>query len=491
MNFSLKKKTIILLIAIALLISTVAMIIFRYGINGVIKEQYSNKSIELTKTIATTIDHEKVRNIRDEVMAIYNNTENKVMSDQWGSDEFNEYIAQYSDIEKSEDFVYVRDQLRAIQDVNDVDCLYIVCVDPEGPSSIYLVDAAYEDACPPGVIDPFYRDDDPVLKDPEAGLSPNISNTDEYGWLIATGMPIHDDGEVIGYAAADISMNAIMEEQRRFFLMAALAMIILTAVISFIGIRLVDRYIVSPVNILSDAAAKYHSSNDDHNSFSQLDIHTGDEIEALYHSMERMEQDINNHISDLKHMTEDLMQARSHAEYMDHVANIDALTKVRNRRAYEIDVERMNKALGEEPFGIAMIDLNDLKMINDSYGHDKGNAAIRNLCGLICSVFQHSPVYRIGGDEFAVILKNTDLENREELCNSFESEVRAMQRDESLKPWERITAAYGLALYDPAKDKNVESVFKRADEEMYQHKRSMKAAALDNRTGKRDTDVEN
>jgi diguanylate cyclase (GGDEF)-like protein len=55
--------------------------------------------------------------------------------------------------------------------------------------------------------------------------------------------------------------------------------------------------------------------------------------------------------------------------------------------------------------------LNNLKTLNETYGHDKGDLAIKKLSNLICRVFSHSPVFRIGGDEFAVILRGWDYEH--------------------------------------------------------------------------------
>jgi GGDEF domain-containing protein len=52
-----------------------------------------------------------------------------------------------------------------------------------------------------------------------------------------------------------------------------------------------------------------------------------------------------------------------------------------------------------------MFDLNDLKHINDRYGHERGDEYIVNCCRLICQVFKHSPVFRIGGDEFVALLR--------------------------------------------------------------------------------------
>ena len=157
-------------------------------------------------------------------------------------------------------------------------------------------------------------------------------------------------------------------------------------------------------------------------------------------------------------------------------ANIDALTKVRNKRAYDLEVQRVEQEIrdGKTDVGIAMIDMNFLKRTNDIYGHEQGNASLQKLCQTICGVFKHSPVFRIGGDEFVVILENHDYENLDALKIKFEAELRKLNKPD--KPWESVSAAAGYALYDPAVDDGVESVFKRADEQMYERKKEMKAA---------------
>jgi GGDEF domain-containing protein len=72
-------------------------------------------------------------------------------------------------------------------------------------------------------------------------------------------------------------------------------------------------------------------------------------------------------------------------------------------------------------------------MINDKYGHDKGDIAIKNLAALIRRVFIHSPVYRIGGDEFVVLLDAEVLAMRESLIGRFRDEVRALSQIENRK----------------------------------------------------------
>jgi len=122
---------------------------------------------------------------------------------------------------------------------------------------------------------------------------------------------------------------------------------------------------------------------------------------------------------------------------------------------------------------VAMFDCNDLKPVNDNYGHEKGDIYLQTACRIICKVYAHSPVFRIGGDEFAAILQESDYHAREKLERAFEEmidEVNAAAEND----WERASIASGLAAYDPAIDRDLESVLRRADEMMYEHKKRYK-----------------
>jgi diguanylate cyclase (GGDEF)-like protein len=89
---------------------------------------------------------------------------------------------------------------------------------------------------------------------------------------------------------------------------------------------------------------------------------------------------------------------------------------------------------------------------------------------LICDVFRHSPVFRIGGDEFAVILQNEDLQNKDELIRKF-NEAADEICSASDKRWEQVRVASGIAVYDPEVDGSVLDTVRRADQLMYQNKR--------------------
>ena len=127
---------------------------------------------------------------------------------------------------------------------------------------------------------------------------------------------------------------------------------------------------------------------------------------------------------------------------------------------------------GSTTFGFVMIDLNDLKEVNDHYGHDCGDKYILGCCHIFCTVYKQSPIYRVGGDEFVVLLQNSDYKNKDKLIKVIESEFKKTRNNKSRKPWERYSVAYGMAEYKPGD--TVDNVFKRADESMYHKKMEIK-----------------
>ncbi len=233
---------------------------------------------------------------------------------------------------------------------------------------------------------------------------------------------------------------------------------------------------------MSDSAASYHDDETVlHNKFAKLNIKTGDELQELSESMKKMEKDLNEHIAKLVAANSELDISKDETDKMKELASKDSLTGIRNKTAYDREVERLDKSINESyrtKFGIAMIDLNFLKHTNDTFGHDRGDTAIKDLCDVICSTFKHSPVFRIGGDEFAVVLEGKDYDNITELTKRFNDEITKINNNDTLKPWKRVSAALGYALYDRDHDRNVSEVFRRADKAMYEQKNKMKAGGV-------------
>ncbi len=152
------------------------------------------------------------------------------------------------------------------------------------------------------------------------------------------------------------------------------------------------------------------------------------------------------------------------------MANKDALTKVKNKHAYTQAVRELDDLTekGEAEYAVVVMDINGLKHVNDTQGHHAGDEYIKACCHIICTVFKHSPVFRVGGDEFTVLLTGEDYANREDLLERFKQIVMS-NRKKGL-----ANLASGMATYDSGLDRCVESVFERADKAMYEDKRHFK-----------------
>ena len=149
------------------------------------------------------------------------------------------------------------------------------------------------------------------------------------------------------------------------------------------------------------------------------------------------------------------------------MANRDAMTGVKNKRAFAQAESEMDEKIGQQeqqPFAVVVCDLNGLKLVNDTLGHKEGDDFIRDTCAIICDVFSHSPVFRIGGDEFAVILQDRDYERRDELTAQL-AEALDGRRHQGIRP-----LAFGISEFDPESDMRLQDVFERADKLMYRNK---------------------
>ena len=218
------------------------------------------------------------------------------------------------------------------------------------------------------------------------------------------------------------------------------------------------RRVTRPLVQLTEAAEQIDKGNYDYD----LNYDRDDEVGRLTNTFKRLSGHMKDHISDLNKR-----------------AYVDALTSVRNKGAYTTYIEDMQKRMDEGgsqemAFAVGVFDCDNLKRINDRYGHEKGDVYLKTASRLICHVFQHSPVFRIGGDEFSVILQNADYENREVLVEQFKAgmvEISASAKHE----WEEAHIAMGIAVYDSQRDRSVNDVIRRADESMYENKRGRKA----------------
>lgn len=156
-------------------------------------------------------------------------------------------------------------------------------------------------------------------------------------------------------------------------------------------------------------------------------------------------------------------------------AYTDELTKLHNRRYC---MEYMDKIEEEKDsdYTVICFDLNNLKIVNDTYGHGKGDLLIKNSADVLRETFEdYGIVARIGGDEFISVIPTADREKIDRLMERFGANIQKKNRQAGDL---NISIACGFAIGKET-EKGIEKVYQLADNRMYEHKKQMKKEAMD------------
>ena len=219
--------------------------------------------------------------------------------------------------------------------------------------------------------------------------------------------------------------------------------------------------IVRPLKQLT-SAAKDLSDGLDESKLSQISVNSKDEIGTLSVVLKDTYKKI------LEYTT-----------YINALAYRDSLTGIKNSTAYTEAITSINKEINfDNPqFGVLVADINNLKETNDKYGHDVGNELIIHTSKILTEIFRESLVFRIGGDEFAVILKYKDYKDYHNLLVEFD---KACSEDFITVNENRIpvSIARGVASYNPDVNRIYEDVFANADHAMYLNKEESKKLTI-------------
>lgn len=169
-------------------------------------------------------------------------------------------------------------------------------------------------------------------------------------------------------------------------------------------------------------------------------------------------------------LTEKLMR-ETERTFLIKSAYTDDLTQLYNRRYC---AEYMKKINDNNDFDYTVIsfDLNNLKTMNDTYGHAKGDILIRSAAEVIADTFeQHGIVGRMGGDEFIAILPTSHKKEVERLIDEFSANIsKKNQQENDLN----LSISYGYALSCELQEKNIEKLYQMADDRMYENKKEYK-----------------
>ena len=251
----------------------------------------------------------------------------------------------------------------------------------------------------------------------------------------------------------------VRRDQSRRYRQHVVVWIILLMLVLFSSMMWVSRATENAANEAIEQIYQYHQSHPEVDSDESAMLYSVVSLGLFFLSTSIM---LNNY-QDARKLSQRLSTAEKSAV-------TDALTGVKNRTSYiqyKREFDERIAANAMVPFSVMVCDINDLKTVNDTLGHDKGDECIKSSCMMVCKTFKQSPVFRIGGDEFALFLRGADYVNRDALLRSLEAQMDTTRPSGSL--------AVGVSDYVPGKDRSILDVFTRADHLMYQQKKALKA----------------
>ena len=447
-----------------------SMIAYRVYV-GQIDTYYKNLSLNSAINFSSFVDGDFLKELYDSIST-------------------DEYIKLRDTAEETDDEELIRDYLtkhglweqydstrslliRYLRSMNDIEYLYIMKLGEAGDNEdVYLIDDDENPLYATGRTEEDYLE----LDGATGIVQPSISNTD-WGWLCSAYAPVYDSkGQLVCHIGCDVSMDNVIASRRRAVLYDIIGSVLFTLLVMLLGFHYTKQTVIKPLDKITDSISDFSPSpGADYESSKVIDLklRNNDEILDIYHAIQAMQKRIVDYIKDITVIKKEKEIAENDAKDALH----DSLTCVGSKIAYTKKVADMDAKLTQPgtEFAIVMVDVNFLKTINDSYGHVSGDMYLTGCCNVICNIYKHSPVYRVGGDEFVVILSGEDYRNRaarlEQMRDSFEKSYA----NTDTSPWLRYSDASGMAEYT-ADDADVESVYKRADKEMYEEKARFKSS---------------
>ena len=301
------------------------------------------------------------------------------------------------------------------------------------------------------------------------------------GYLLTYFRPVFDDtGKYQCHVCVAFSMENLHQENLIFLNGMLIVFGAVLAIILAIDVMIIRKRVTRPLTDMTHCAAKFAYDTEQDRFMNvqimeELNIQTHDEIEELYYEFMSVMKETLYYVTNLNRAKNNIQEQEQKIDQISETAYKDSLTRVGNQAAFNRVSEVLAKAMTEKraEFAIVMVDINDLKYVNDTFGHKFGDSYIKGCCNIICNVYKRSPVFRVGGDEFIVVLRNEDYMSRLLRMTQIREAFKASFGNEDKERWERYSASVGMAECEPS-DETVDQVMKRADAAMYESKMQFK-----------------
>ena len=348
---------------------------------------------------------------------------------------------------------------------DNIDLRYIYCIrDTGGGNFIFTIDPTTDD---PGEFgEPIVYTEALYKASLGEAAVDDTPYEDKWGRFYSAYTPVFDSkGNVAGIVAVDFDANwydrQISNQIRTILIITALSLSFGIVIVFMIVNRSAKRIreLYNELNNLSDGIEELAG---------ELSEGTVLEGAELLHAEDRVGKDAVDEVSVIGNKIRSLQKyMKVQVEFVREKAYRDGLTGLENRTAYLEYAGKIDDRIKESEtidFTVAMFDINGLKDTNDNKGHESGDELIRSAAAVLVKSFEKERVFRIGGDEFVVIIENGGVD---EHFAGYESNVSAIKGQDSHY---RIMSN-GYTVFDPSVDSCFEDTFKRADRLMYENKK--------------------
>lgn len=363
-------------------------------------------------------------------------------------------------------FRSIEDRLLVFQNSVDIQFIYAVKQTDDG-RFVFTVD--------PDPVDPGAFGEGivttPGLIQAAQGI-PTVDDSpaaDRWGNFYSAFCPVFDSsGKVAGVVGVDFDAKWYDAQIRQYTLSITivtsisvlLGVLVITLITSRIRVKFRDLHsgleelsndvdmLVAEMTTYSGAEVPKPEESDD----STADV--SDELELLSNKIRIMQNELGMHL-----------------EYLHGQAYIDFLTQLGNSTAYHEEIRELNQKIsaGTTDFYVVVLDINGLKELNDTFGHECGDYYIQGAANAIRQGFALAKCYRIGGDEFAVIAEGFDVCKVEDGLSGIDAAINDFNSSTTYDA--RLIVSKGVACLEPGQDESFADVFSRADRAMYEAKR--------------------
>ena len=263
----------------------------------------------------------------------------------------------------------------------------------------------------------------------------------------------------VAYIIVGISTENVRWEQLTYLGYITIIVTSITVLFGVFMIWFMQHNVLRPLNAMSKAASSYSIDilrDGKESPIGRMNIRTGDELERLCESMKKMEHDI--------------IASSSQLAIADWNSNHDSMTQLYNKRHYK---EQLKELQNDCTIGVIYFDIDNLKRMNDTFGHEKGDAVILKAAEFIRRYLtEQASGFRIGGDEFVMLIRDCTEEKVQELVSTMRGDEKGNLSDVTAEFYCRL--AIGGAFRKTAE--TLEETIKRADDEMYKNKHSVRKA---------------